>query len=554
MSRSLTPALYGAVLLALVGVPMVWSLWGAAVAGTDTAGWVRLSQDPQFWPSLGMSVGTALTATTLALAASAWIVSRSFGQTVWPRWAQRLPSLLAVPHAAFAIGFVALLAPSGWVLRALSPWATGLQSPPAWASTQDPWGVGLVAVLVLKEIPFLLWTAMAYLQQPDVARRLQAELRLAHTMGYAPHRAWWCVVWPQLMPRLALPVLAVWAYGLTVVDMALVAGPTSPPTLAVLAWQWLQDAAPETQAQGAAAAWALAGCVALGAALLWWGARLSVWKRLWTAGVPAYHAQPTPTRTGAWQLHVLTAVYAVVLLALAIGSVSGYWPFPSLWPHSLSTAAWASVLGSASTLGTTVALALVSAGTALVWAVLWLEFAPPAWHQRAQPLLFMPLVLPAVLWVLGLHRLALAWDWDAQASGLWLAHSLASLPYVVLALAGPYAGFDARLGQLSATLGRSRWAYLSQVKWPLLKATLASAFAIGFAVSVAQYLPTLYVGAGRFSTVSTEAVNLAAGGQRSLTAAYAGLQWVLPVALFTVAHWLGRARTFRTNAMANPAQ
>jgi putative thiamine transport system permease protein len=54
-------------------------------------------------------------------------------------------------------------------------------------------------------------------------------------------------------------------------------------------------------------------------------------------------------------------------------------------------------------------------------------------------------------------------------------------------------------------------------------------------VSVAQYLPTLYVGAGRFNTVTTEAVNLAAGGQRSLTAAYAWLQWLLPVLVFALA-------------------
>jgi putative thiamine transport system permease protein len=32
---------------------------------------------------------------------------------------------------------------------------------------------------------------------------------------------------------------------------------------------------------------------------------------------------------------------------------------------------------------------------------------------------------------------------------------------------------------------------------------------VGFAVSVAQYLPTLFVGAGRFNTVTTEAVTLA---------------------------------------------
>ena len=77
-----------------------------------------------------------------------------------------------------------------------------------------------------------------------------------------------------------------------------------------------------------------------------------------------------------------------------------------------------------------------------------------------------------------------------------------------------------------------------------LDATLASAFAIGFAVSCAQYLPTLFIGAGRYATVTTEAVTLASGAQRSLTAAYAWLQWLLPVLCFAVAAWLGRPRKF----------
>jgi putative thiamine transport system permease protein len=83
---------------------------------------------------------------------------------------------------------------------------------------------------------------------------------------------------------------------------------------------------------------------------------------------------------------------------------------------------------------------------------------------------------------------------------------------------------------------------LLQVKWPLLRAALFAALAVGFAVSVAQYLPTLYVGGGRINTVSTEAVTLASGGQRSLSAAFAALQWVLPALGFGLAAWLGRPR------------
>jgi len=547
-SHSTTPhsPLAASALLAAVAVPLVWSLWGAVAAGLNTPAWAALLQDPQTLRALGLSVWTGLLSTALATLLAAWVLSTTVGRsaTQTHRLARWLAPMLAVPHAAFAIGLVALLAPSGWIVRALSPWATGLDAPPPWTTTQDPWGLGLVAVLVCKEMPFLLWAALAHVQRPDVARRLQQELRLAHTLGYSAHAAWWRVGWPQLLPRLTAPLLAVLAYGLTVVDVALVIGPTTPPTLAVLAWQWLQDADPAMNAQGAAAAWLLAGMLVLCAALTWSASRAPLWRLRWTRGADASPKQRTRHSSQTWfnTLNLLAGVYLAVLLALLVGSVTGHWPFPQWLPDTWTWAAWQSVLGSGSTVWTTVGLALASAAVALVWAVAWLEWAPPRWQLRAQPLLTLPLVLPAVLWVVGLHRLALDWQLDTTAWGLWLAHTLACLPYVLLALQGPYTGFDARLRQVAATLGHGQWTFLLQVKWPLLRAALAASFAIGFAVSVAQYLPTLYVGAGRFNTITTEAVTLAAGGQRSLTAAFAWLQWLLPVLVFALAARLGRAQ------------
>lgn len=252
--------------------------------------------------------------------------------------------------------------------------------------------------------------------------------------------------------------------------------------------------------------------------------------------------------SGAWA--TLLVMYGAVMLALLLGSVIGSWPFPQLLPPSFSGAAWQSVAARHDTLLITLTLGLASSICALLWTVAWLELAPARWQRRANLLLLLPLVLPGVLWVVGLHQLSLAWRIDAQFIGLWLAHTLACLPYVLLALQGPYTAFDSRLARVSATLGLGHGTFLWRVKWPLLRGALAASFAVGLAVSVAQYLPTLYVGAGRFSTISTEAVALAGGGQRSMAAAYAWAQWLLPVLGFAAAAWLGRARRFRPPAAA----
>lgn len=545
--RPVTRQVAAAALALLMAVPLVWVTLSAVGAALDWGAWAALWADSQWPRALAMTLWTGVAATAIAVAVTAWLLAGGFPGPLWQRSVRVLSPMLAVPHAAFAIGLAFLIAPSGWLLRLLSPWATGHDAPPPWPTTQDPWGLGLIAVLVAKEVPFLLWAAATQLQRADTAVRLERELDAARSMGYTRQAAWWRVLWPQLWPRLTGPLIAVLAYSLTVVDMALVIGPTSPPTLSVLAWQWLLDADPGLNAQGAAAAWllaAVAGAAALAVRAL---TRWLHWRQRWVRGT-----RGTPRRAvgrlRTWNLLPLAVAYGAVLTALAVGSVSGVWPFPRLWPATLSLQGWQSVANSASTLWVTLALAAASSATALLWAVAWLECAPPAWDARLRRLVYLPLLLPSVLWVIGLHRLSLAWGIDARWPGLWLAHSLAATPYVLIALSPAYLGFDMRYAQIAASLRKRYWTFLLQVKWPLLKAALLAALAVGFAVSVAQYLPTLFVGAGRFNTITTEAVTLASGAQRSLTAAYAWLQWLLPALVFAAAAWAGRPRRFAKTA------
>ncbi|MFN3495080.1 MAG: ABC transporter permease, partial [Hydrogenophaga sp.] len=203
------------------------------------------------------------------------------------------------------------------------------------------------------EIPFLLWTAATQLQRDDVRRRWQAEHAIAQTLGYAPRRAFWRVVWPQLAPRLFWPLMAVLAYGLTVVDLALVIGPAAPPTLAVLAWQWLRDADLAINAQGAAAGGVLAIAVLLlGAG--WRGTQLA-WSTL--SRHPSGRRGQAPLTGSAeghvgslpWSFIALASLYGAVLLVLAVGSVAGVWPFPNLWPERFTGQAWVSVWASRGT-------------------------------------------------------------------------------------------------------------------------------------------------------------------------------------------------------------
>lgn len=539
---------------------MVWILVRAIGAGSSIGAWVGLFASPAWQNGLVLSLWTGLASTFLAYALSAWIISilfvRDDFQVLFQRFSQQLSTMLAIPHAAFAIGLVFLLSPSGWILRLLSPWLTGFDLPPPWQSTQDPYGLGLILALVAKETPFMLWSAATQLNRDDVQKRLRLEFNVAQTLGYSPRTAFQHAIWPQISRRLRWPLLAVLAYGLTVVDMAIIIGPASPPTLTVLAWEWLQAVDPLTNGMGAAAALLLAVCLLVLAGLLG-----TVW--LWqdtskTLALRRVDGHRGTSNTyfvsfSSWVLQgsagALLLLYAGVILALIVGSVSGVWSFPDVLPQSYTLGAWSNVWGSSKAIWTTLSLALASASLVMLWCVAWLELAPARWDAALRRLLYLPLLIPSVLWVIGLHGMSLDAGLDATWPGVLLAHALAILPYVMIALSPAYMGFDPRYMYVNASMGRTHWQFLTRVKWPLLRASLASGFAVGFAVSVAQYLPTMFVGAGRFATVTTEAVTQASGGQRSITAAYAWLQFSLPVLCFLVAAWLGGARKFKVESV-----
>ena len=247
--------LIAAVFLAtLAGVPLLAALAWAVWPAWDAAAWAALWADPLTWRAWGLTLWTALASTALTGLTVAALLAQSFIRQRLAQLMAHVPAWLATPHAAMAIGLVLWLSPSGWALRLVSPGLTGFDAPPPWFTTQDPWGLGLILALWLKEVPFVLWVAATQLQREDLRRRWQAEYALAQTLGHTPAHAFAHVVWPQLAPRLRWPMLAVLAYGLTVVDMALIIGPASPPTLALVAWQWLSDADTAIQAQGVAAA------------------------------------------------------------------------------------------------------------------------------------------------------------------------------------------------------------------------------------------------------------------------------------------------------------
>ncbi|MGH6905225.1 MAG: ABC transporter permease, partial [Geminicoccaceae bacterium] len=214
---ALTVALFlGPVVAGLLGTLLPAFGYLPALGGEELSlePWRRLLAAPGLVSALRATLISGLLSTALALALTVLIFAAGHGTAALTRVKRGMVPLLAVPHLAIAVGLAFLIAPSGWLIRLVSPWATGWHTPPDFPLVQDPLGLALAFALVLKETPFLILMTFGALGQIGA----DAQFRMARSLGYGPVQAWLKVILPQVYPQIRLPVYAVLAYALSVVD------------------------------------------------------------------------------------------------------------------------------------------------------------------------------------------------------------------------------------------------------------------------------------------------------------------------------------------------
>jgi len=514
-----------------------------ALGGTEAGlgPWRTLFESPSLPGAVQLTLLTGFLSTALALILSLGLCAAWHGSRMMAAARRALAPLLAVPHAALAIGLMFLLSGSGWLARGVAAGSGVLgmpvwERPPVFGMVQDPWGLALTFGLMLKETPFLMLMIVAASGQV----RIERTLAVARTAGYGPVTAWVKTVLPQIYPQIRLPVYAVLAYSLSVVDMALILGPSTPPPLAPLVLRWFND--PDLTMRFVAAAGACLQLLIVAAGIaIWYGAERLIARvaRPWlSGGHRGGSGRVARAATGGGMALALLAA-AVSLAALAVWSLAYRWRYPDLVPSAWTLGTWDRNLPAlAWPAWTTLGVGAAATAIALVLTIACLEYEQRAGVRpttRALWLLYTPLLVPQIGFLFGMQVLLVVLRLDGTWPALVWSHLLFVLPYVFLALAEPWRALDERYVRTAACLGAPPWRVFWRITLPMLLRPVLIAAAIGFAVSVAQYLPTLFAGAGRLTTLTTEAVGLAGGADRRVIAVYAFAQMSLPLIGFAVA-------------------
>ncbi|WP_258240397.1 ABC transporter permease subunit [Pseudidiomarina homiensis] len=467
---------------------------------------------------IGQSLTVGFTATTVSTVLASLIIYAE----------ERQPSRLwaltfTAPHLAFAVAFLWLFTPFGWIDRLL---------PGSWSWFEHQSLPTLTLLLISKETPFLVVLGRQQLRQLP----FENWLLQARSLGASSWHSWWLVVLPAWLKSMRLLIIAVAVYSVGVVDIASVAGPMNPPLLGPLLVSWQQQFDATTVNLAAQGFWLL---IALTMVMVAWvyvqealvrkvcGRQL----RRHRARQPRSIAQALLGVVGGlrWLLFIVSIASGLALFAM---SFAEGWFYPALLPSEWSLQGGIAVVKDlAPQLLETLGVALLTATLVtlvLVWTREWQRA-----HSRELPdLVFIAaLLIPQTALVLAwLHAGSVSYAISSETGAWWVtvyAHCWFSFAFAYLSYAPAERAETQDHLTVGRSLGFSYWRSWWYFKRPQLNGALMYAFLVSFLVSIAQYVPTLLLGQGYVSTLTTELVVLSSGAEWQAPAVAAMLLWLL---------------------------
>jgi putative spermidine/putrescine transport system permease protein len=210
-------------------------------------------------------------------------------------------------------------------------------------------------------------------------------------------------------------------------------------------------------------------------------------------------AVPLPIRIAAIVFVVLTAIVLLAPLAVVVGASFSASQFVSFPPQGFSLAWYEKVLGSsdylsAAAVSLEIAL-LVTASATLVGGA-----AAIAVHRRRLPggealaaLFLSPLVLPTIIYAIGMLMLWSALFGPTSFVTLWIGHTVVAMPYVMRTTLAVLAESDPFLEEAARTMGAGRLQRLCLVVVPQCLPGLAAGAFFAFNISFDEAVLSLFL-------------------------------------------------------------
>lgn len=260
-------------------------------------------------------------------------------------------------------------------------------------------------------------------------------------------------------------------------------------------------------------AWGHAGALSLGflvVTVLFVGFVARMFRRGQEQLVQGSRAAPLVNESKRWSgsrrmrigMLVLVAVVSILLIAPVVvifllgftGGQTFAFPPPS-WSTQwfskfFSSSAWTSALLESIKVGALSTGLATILGTA---AAFGLDRSKFPGKTLISGLLIAPLIVPVVIFAVGVYAVFLRWKFVGTTFGFVMAHTALAIPLVVIPVAAALQTFDRRLETAAASLGAGRVATFWLVTLPILLPSIAAGALFAFLTSFDEVVTSLFI-------------------------------------------------------------
>ena len=498
------------------------------------------SNIPGISKSIILSFFTGFLSTILALFFSQLIILSIFRSRIYSFLKIIISPLLALPHVTMAIGLLFIFSPSGLFLRFFSPWLTGFERPPNIFIIPDDYGFFLILGLVLKEIPFFILVSISAIEQFSARKIFNLGKSLQHTTFSV-----WCVLlFPLIYRRIRLIVFIVIAFAASVVDMSLLLAPSTPSTLAIQILQNYQSSKPTSLFIASNLA-LIQVLVILILFLIWFLLeKLLINKHLFTFLVNASSYKNNLVKHSTLALILILSVLSfLTIISSFLWGLGSNWYFPNLFPTNINFEMLKKFLNeNKSLIFVSVLIPLIVSILSCLIVTLWVEITESL-NKRSQFLewfIFLPLLIPQISFLIGIQSFLISLNFSNFLLPLIIVELFYVIPYAFIILAPAFRTISKDFLKVASSLGKNRFERLIFVKIPMIMPTFLLSIAIGMLVSFALYTPVYFIGAGRVTTLTVEALNLSLSGAKKDLGVATIFQIIIPIIILLLVSWYKR--------------
>ena len=488
--------------------------------------------------SIIMSLFTGLGSTLLALFFSQVILLYFFKTRAYNYIKIIISPLIALPHITMAIGLIFLFSPSGLFFRLFSPWLTGFDRPPNFFIIPDEYGFFLILGLILKEIPFFILVSLSAIQQFSAKQIFD----LGKSLQNSNFSSWCILIFPLIYKKIRLVIFIVIAFTASVVDMSLILAPSTPSTLAIRILQIYQSS--DIDSFFIASNLALIQLLIIIILLLsWMILERTVQHKLFFI----FFMKILSFKI--FFLKNLIFASAAILFSLSVLGIfssllwgfSKNWYFPSFFPNSIDIDTFINFYNENKFIVfISIFISFVVSFLSSLLTIIWVELMDIVKMKKLylEWIIFIPLFIPQISFLIGLQSFIILFNFDSFLIPLIIIQLFYVIPYSFIILAPSLREIKKDIIRVAASLGKNRFQRLVQIKLPIIMSSFLTSFAIGMLVSFSLYIPVYFIGAGRVTTLTVEALNLALSGSRQDLGVATFFQIIIPILiLITVVYF-----------------